>query len=111
MALRVTPANNCFRRETMVDLPQEVWDHTMMSPANLLGIALLDEEYKLLPGYDIVVDVATRLGVQRDGYGTTYTGEPTFMDYVSIQIFSSSSCESLLTTNTLSILTAFIHIE
>ncbi|KAL7531744.1 hypothetical protein ACHAXR_009828 [Thalassiosira sp. AJA248-18] len=81
VALRVTPANNCFRRDQMEDLPQKVWEHTMMSATNLLGLALLDEEYEILPGYDIVVDIATQLGFQKDGYGTTYFGEPTFMDY------------------------------
>lgn len=81
VAFRVTPANNCFRRDQMQDLPQKVWDHTMMSPTNMLGLALLDEEYGILPGYDIVVDIANQLGFVKDGYGTTYFGEPTFMDY------------------------------
>jgi hypothetical protein len=81
VVFRVTPANNCFRREDMKDLPQKVWDHTMMSPTNLMGIALLDEYYNMLPGYDIIVDIATQLGFVKDGYGTTYFGEPTFMDY------------------------------
>jgi len=81
VAFRVTPANNCFRREDMVDLPQKVWEHTMMSATNLLGIAILDEDYEMLKGYDVVVDIATQLGFQKDGYGTTYFGEPTFMDY------------------------------
>ncbi|KAL9182590.1 hypothetical protein ACHAXT_013242 [Thalassiosira profunda] len=81
VVLRVTPANNCFRRDQMSELPQKVWDHTMMSATNLLGIALLDEYYALIPGYDVVLDPATQLGFQKDGYGTTYFGEPTFMDY------------------------------
>mmetsp|Transcript_7088 Transcript_7088/g.16422 ORF Transcript_7088/g.16422 Transcript_7088/m.16422 type:complete len:836 (-) Transcript_7088:61-2568(-) len=81
VALRVTPANNCFRRDQMQSLDQKVWDHTMMSATNLLGLALLDEKYEILPGYDIIVDIASQLELQRDGYGTTYFGEPTFMDY------------------------------
>lgn len=81
VALRVTPANNCFRRDQMLDLPQKVWEHTMMSATNMLGMALLDESYQMLEGYDIVVDIATDLGFQKDGYGTSYFGEPTFMDY------------------------------
>ena len=81
VAFRVTPANNCFRRDQMKELPQKVWDHTMMSATNLLGLALLDTSYNMLQGYDIVVDIATQLGFQKDGYGTTYFGEPTFMDY------------------------------
>lgn len=81
VAFRVTPANNCFKREDMGELPQKVWDHTMMSATNLLGLALLDEQYEILQGYDVVVDIATQLGFQKDGYGTTYFGEPTFMDY------------------------------
>ena len=75
VALRVTPANNCFRRDQMGNIEQKVWDHTMMSATNLLGLALLDEEYEMLPGYDIVVDIASQLGFQKDGYGTTYFGE------------------------------------
>eukprot|EP00584_Thalassiosira_punctigera_P021091 CAMPEP_0172549560 /NCGR_PEP_ID=MMETSP1067-20121228/18592_1 /TAXON_ID=265564 ORGANISM="Thalassiosira punctigera, Strain Tpunct2005C2" /NCGR_SAMPLE_ID=MMETSP1067 /ASSEMBLY_ACC=CAM_ASM_000444 /LENGTH=841 /DNA_ID=CAMNT_0013336953 /DNA_START=508 /DNA_END=3033 /DNA_ORIENTATION=- len=81
VAFRVTPANNCFKREDMTELPQKVWEHTMMSATNLLGLALLDEEYEMIKGYDIVVDIATQLSFQKDGYGTTYFGEPTFMDY------------------------------
>jgi len=81
VALRVTPANNCFKREQMKTIDQKVWDHTMMSATNLLGLALLDTSYNILEGYDIVVDLATQLGFQKDGYGTTYFGEPTFMDY------------------------------
>ena len=50
LVLRDTPANSCFRRKDMSGLPPEVWDHTMLSPASLLGFAVLDAEYALLPG-------------------------------------------------------------
>ena len=50
LAMRVTPANNCFRRKYMRGLPPDVWDHTMLSPASLLGFAVLDAEHALLPG-------------------------------------------------------------
>ncbi|KAL7540449.1 hypothetical protein ACHAWF_006683 [Thalassiosira exigua] len=103
MALRVTPANNCFRRDQMSGLPQKVWDHTMMSATNLLGISLLDEEYEILPGYDVVVDIATQLGFQKDGYGTTYFGEPTFMDYrlftLNDQIYLHANADVTVVTN------------
>ena len=68
LALRVRPANNCFRRDQMA-IPQNVWYHTMMSATNLLVLALLDEKYQMLRGYDIVVDIATQLGFQKDGCG------------------------------------------
>ena len=68
LALRVRPANNCFRQDQMA-IPQNVWYHTMMSATNLLVLALLDEKYQMLRGYDIVVDIATQLGFQKDGCG------------------------------------------
>mmetsp|Transcript_3526 Transcript_3526/g.8994 ORF Transcript_3526/g.8994 Transcript_3526/m.8994 type:complete len:836 (-) Transcript_3526:1456-3963(-) len=81
VVFRVTPANNCFARSQMEKLPKKVWEHTLMSATNLLGIALLDKHYNMLEGYDVVLDPATQLECQKDGYGTTYFGEPTFMDY------------------------------
>lgn len=48
-----------------------------MHSLNHLGLALLDENYKIVDGYDVVIDIDRQLKAKRDGY----MGEPAFVDY------------------------------
>jgi len=80
--LRVTPANNCFKEEVYSNLKskrREIWDSMMWTSTNHLGIALLDENYQMIPGYDAVIDLAREMKLQREGKNSAV--EPTFMDY------------------------------
>ncbi|KAL7549896.1 hypothetical protein ACHAWF_013155 [Thalassiosira exigua] len=82
LSLRVTPANNCFSEKTYAELPQEVWNAVYHTSTNHLGLALLDEEYRLIPGYDVVIELDEQLDLKRST--TSKAGEavsPTFMDY------------------------------
>lgn len=48
-----------------------------MHSLNHLGIALLDGNYQIVPGYDVVIDMDVQLDVKR----WKYLGEPAFSDY------------------------------
>eukprot|EP00584_Thalassiosira_punctigera_P002884 CAMPEP_0172533140 /NCGR_PEP_ID=MMETSP1067-20121228/5940_1 /TAXON_ID=265564 ORGANISM="Thalassiosira punctigera, Strain Tpunct2005C2" /NCGR_SAMPLE_ID=MMETSP1067 /ASSEMBLY_ACC=CAM_ASM_000444 /LENGTH=596 /DNA_ID=CAMNT_0013317735 /DNA_START=475 /DNA_END=2265 /DNA_ORIENTATION=+ len=82
LSMRVTPANNCFSAKVYADLPKEVWNAAYYTATNHLGLALLDEKYQMLPGYDVVVEIDESFDLKRST--TTKAGDsvsPTFMDY------------------------------
>jgi len=82
LSLRVTPANNCFATEVYANLPRDGWNSVYHTATNYLGLALLDESYQMLPGYDVVVEIDVQIDLKRPT--TTRAGEavsPTFMDY------------------------------
>jgi len=86
VSLRVTPANNCFPREVYKNIPKELNEAVYHTTTNHLGLALLDENYIMIPGYDAVIDMDVQLGVKRkvrvnEGEVKGLTGEPAFMDY------------------------------
>lgn len=80
VSLRVTPANNCFPTEVYANLPKDVWSAVYLTTINHLGLALLDENYRMLPGYDVVIELDMQLDLKRN----LRPGEAvsvTFMDY------------------------------
>ena len=92
MSLRVTPANNCFSTQAYASLPQNVWNAVYHTSTNHLGLALLDEDYRTIPGYEAVVEIDAQLDLKRDlttkkDRGGRKAGDyvetvsPTFMDY------------------------------
>mmetsp|Transcript_26823 Transcript_26823/g.56401 ORF Transcript_26823/g.56401 Transcript_26823/m.56401 type:complete len:382 (-) Transcript_26823:302-1447(-) len=66
VSLRVTAANHCFPRDVFSDLPKPVWEAVYHTTTNHLGLALLDVNYQMLPGYDIVIEVDTQVGLKRN---------------------------------------------
>ncbi|KAL7533111.1 hypothetical protein ACHAXR_005048 [Thalassiosira sp. AJA248-18] len=82
ISLRVTPANNCFSTEVYAALPKDVWNAVYHTATNHLGLALLDENYQMIPGYDVVIELDVPLDLKRST--TSKAGDavsPTFMDY------------------------------
>ncbi len=77
LSLRVTPANNCFPTDAYSDLPKPVWEAVYHTSINHLGLALLDENYQMLPGYDVVIEVDTQVGLKRN----SDFRRSTFVDY------------------------------
>jgi hypothetical protein len=82
LSLRITPANNCFPTEVYANLPRDVWHAVYHTSTNHLGLALLDEKYQMIPGYDVVIEIDIPLDLKRstktrDGAAVS----PTFMDY------------------------------
>ncbi|KAL9185668.1 hypothetical protein ACHAXT_003445 [Thalassiosira profunda] len=75
LSLRVTPHNFCWGEWLTKALHEDV-KQTMHS-LNYLGLALLDERYRVLPGYDVVIDIDKQLDAKRN----SYMGEPPFVDY------------------------------
>ena len=67
LSLRVTPANNCFPSSIYAELPKEVWSAIYQTVTNHLGLALLDEHYQIIPGYDAVIDLSEQLDLARPG--------------------------------------------
>mmetsp|Transcript_24233 Transcript_24233/g.52273 ORF Transcript_24233/g.52273 Transcript_24233/m.52273 type:complete len:719 (-) Transcript_24233:206-2362(-) len=86
LSLRVTPANNCFSSEVYANLPKDVWSAVYHTSTNNLGLALLDQNYQMIPGYDVVIEIAVPLDLKRS-MTSKRTGKnvedvsPTFMDY------------------------------
>ncbi|KAL7473418.1 hypothetical protein ACHAXS_013872 [Conticribra weissflogii] len=78
LSLRVTPANNCFPQGEYKKLPNKVWEAVLLGMKNHLGLALLDEKYRILPGYDVVIQLDTQIGLKRT---MKEYKSPTFMDY------------------------------
>ena len=74
-ALRVTPSGRCMSRKVEDALPENI-KQTMHSLCHL-GIALLDDKYQVIPGYDVVIDLDVQLDLKR----WKVLGEPTFSDY------------------------------
>jgi len=82
LSLRVTPANNCFSTKVYEKLPQTVWDAVYYTSTNHLGLALLDENYQMLPGYDVVIELDVPLDLKRSTDSKAGDSvSPTFMDY------------------------------
>lgn len=77
LSLRVTPANNCFATDVYSALEKDVWDAVYHTSTNHLGLALLDTNYDILSGYEIVIEVDKQLDLKRDAGDVS----PTFMDY------------------------------
>jgi len=75
LSMRVTPHNLCWG-PWLTDALSEDIKQTMHS-LNYLGLALLDENYKTIPGYDVVIDIDKQLDARRDNF----MGEPAFVDY------------------------------
>mmetsp|Transcript_29944 Transcript_29944/g.63501 ORF Transcript_29944/g.63501 Transcript_29944/m.63501 type:complete len:483 (-) Transcript_29944:258-1706(-) len=75
LSLRVTPHNFCFGIWLTDALTEDI-KQTMHS-LNHLGLALLDERYQIVPGYDVVIDIDRQLEAKRNNY----MGEPAFVDY------------------------------
>lgn len=73
--LRVTPYNQCFSKQLEDALPMDI--KQTMDSLNHLGIALLDSQYQIIPGYDVVLD----LDVQLDVKMLKKKGKPAFLDY------------------------------
>jgi len=78
LSLRVTPANNCFPHDEYKKLPKAVWEAVLLGMKNHLGLALLDDQYRILPGYDVVIQLDTQIGLKRT---MKEYDSPTFMDY------------------------------
>ena len=81
LSMRVTPANNCFSTKVYEKLPKDVWNAVYHTATNHLGLALLDEDYQMLPGYDVIVEIDVPFDLKR---GTdSKAGDavsPTFME-------------------------------
>ncbi|EED89519.1 predicted protein [Thalassiosira pseudonana CCMP1335] len=80
VSLRVTPANNCFASQVYSDLPKDVWEAVYHTSTNHLGLALLNEQYQLMSGYEAVIEVDTQLDLKRI-MDPKSSLSPTFMDY------------------------------
>ncbi|KAL3790815.1 hypothetical protein HJC23_004716 [Cyclotella cryptica] len=80
ISMRVTPANNCFPADAYSSLPKDVWTAVYHTTINHLGLALLDENYDMLPGYDVIIEIDRQLNLRRE---MKKAGDvsPTFMDY------------------------------
>lgn len=80
VSLRVTPANNCFAPHVYTNLPKDVWTAVYHTTINHVGFALLDENYQMLEGYEVVIEIDTQLQLKRE---MKIQGDvsPTFMDY------------------------------
>jgi len=85
VSLRVTPANNCFSTQVYANLPKDVWTAVYHTSINHLGLALLDENYQIIPNYEVVIEVDIQLDLKRDmeskRTGKIVEASPTFMDY------------------------------
>ena len=87
VSLRVTPANNCFSTQVYADLPKDVWTAVYHTSTNHLGLALLDEKYQILPGYEAIIELDVPLDLKRSMESKRKGGvhveavSPTFMDY------------------------------
>ncbi|KAL3793481.1 hypothetical protein ACHAWO_002092 [Cyclotella atomus] len=68
ISLRVTPANNCFPTHAYDNLPKYVWEAVFHTSVNHLGLALLDANYNILPGYEAVIEVESQLDLKRVVY-------------------------------------------
>ncbi|KAL9184487.1 hypothetical protein ACHAXT_012457 [Thalassiosira profunda] len=82
VSLRVTPANNCFSTNVYEKLEKDVWNAVYHTSINHLGLALLDENYQMIPGYDVITEIDVQFDLKRDT--STKAGDavsPTFMDY------------------------------
>ncbi|KAL7532299.1 hypothetical protein ACHAXR_004549 [Thalassiosira sp. AJA248-18] len=75
LSLRVTPHNFCFGEWLTKALPEDI-KQTMHS-LNHMGLALLDENYQMIPGYDVVIDIDRQLDAKQN----RKMGEPAFVDY------------------------------
>lgn len=75
LSLRVTPHNFCFP-SWLTDRLTEDQKQTMHS-LNHMGLALLDDEYRTIPGHDVVIDIDRQLEAKRE----SLMGEPAFVDY------------------------------
>lgn len=81
VSLRVTQANNCFTTDVYDKLDKLVWDAVYHTSTNHLGLLLLDVNYNILPGYEIVLDMDTQLDLRRVTKQGSSDFGPTFMDY------------------------------
>ena len=80
LSMRITPANNCFASRKYADLPKDVWDAVYYTATNHLGLALLDSEMNILPGFDVAIELDEPLYLKRSANpGDSFS--PTFMDY------------------------------
>ena len=80
LSMRITPANNCFASRKYADLPKEVWDAVYYTATNHLGLALLDSEMNILPGFNVAIELDEPLFLKRSANpGVQFS--PTFMDY------------------------------
>jgi len=80
LSMRITPANNCFASRKYADLPKDVWDAVYYTSTNHLGLALLDVEMNILPGYNVAIELDVPLHLKRSASpGVQFS--PTFMDY------------------------------
>jgi hypothetical protein len=81
VSLRVTPANNCFPTHAYDNLPKDVWEAVYHTSVNHLGLALLDSQYNMMPGYEAVIEVDSQLDLKRVVKRGSSDFSPTFMDY------------------------------
>ncbi|KAL7548526.1 hypothetical protein ACHAWF_011811 [Thalassiosira exigua] len=75
LSLRVTPHNFCFPIWLTEKLSEDI--KQTMHAVNHLGLALLDKRRRIIPGYDVVIDIDRQLDAKRSGF----MGEPAFVDY------------------------------
>jgi len=64
LSLRVTPHNFCSREWLTKALTEDI-KQTMHS-LNHMGLALLDENYQMIPGYDVVIDIDRQLDAKQN---------------------------------------------
>ncbi|KAL7530880.1 hypothetical protein ACHAXR_003724 [Thalassiosira sp. AJA248-18] len=99
LSLRVTPANNCFPSSIYADLPKDVWRAIYESVTNHLGLALLNEKYQMIPGYDVVIDLGEQLNLKRNP--VLFTG-PNFMDFrlftLNNEIYLHANADTVVVT-------------
>lgn len=80
LSMRITPANNCFASRKYADLPQDVWNAVYYTATNHLGLALLDVEMNILPGFNVAIELDEPLYLKRSANpGDPFS--PSFMDY------------------------------
>lgn len=81
LSMRVTQANNCFAPEIYEAIPLDVRNAVYWTSVNHLGLALVDANYNILPGYEVVIEVDAQLDLKRVSKQGTSDFSPTFMDY------------------------------
>ena len=81
LSMRVTQANNCFAPEAYETIPLDVRNAVYWTSVNHLGLALVDVNYNILPGYEVVIEVDAQLDLKRVAKRGTSDFAPTFMDY------------------------------